>query len=77
VAVSPVGAVTFYLSPRVLYEQVAALARLVADAPSLAAASALLVEHGYPSEYAFEQEMARRGEHRYPADARNIYLQRP
>jgi hypothetical protein len=48
VAVSPVGAVTFYLAPRVLYEQVAALARLVADAPSLTAASALLVEHGPP-----------------------------
>ncbi|HEY7066870.1 MAG TPA: DUF1152 domain-containing protein [Chloroflexota bacterium] len=76
VALSPVGVVTFYLSPRVLYEQVAALARLVADAPSLDAASALLVERGFPSEYAFEQEMARRGATHYPADARSAYLKR-
>ncbi len=76
VPVSPVGSVTFYLAPRVLYEQVAALARLVADAPSLAAASALLVERGFPSEYAFEVEMARRGARRYPADGRSTYLQR-
>jgi hypothetical protein len=77
VAVSPVGAVTFYLAPRVLYERVAALARLVADAPSLAAASTLLVERGFPSEYAFEQEMARRGAHEYPPDGRDTYLRRP
>jgi hypothetical protein len=76
VAVSPVGIVTFYLAPRVLYERVAALARLVADAPSLEAASALLVERGFPSEYAFEQEMLRRGARQYPPDARNSYLQR-
>jgi hypothetical protein len=76
VAVSPVGIVTFYLAPRVLYERVAALARLVADAPSLAAASALLVERGFPSEYAFELEMARRGARQYPPDGRSSYLQR-
>jgi hypothetical protein len=75
VAMSPVGAVTFYLAPRVLYVHVAALARLVADAPSLEAASALLVERGFPSEYAFELEMARRGARQYPPDARNAYLQ--
>src|SRR4051812_23350743 len=73
---SPVGVVTFYLAPRVLYEHVAALARLVADAPSLDAASAMLVERGFPSEYAFEQEMLRRGEDHYPPDARDKYLKR-
>jgi hypothetical protein len=76
VAVSPVGAVTFYLAPRVLYERVAALARLVAEAPSLEAASALLVERGFPSEYAFEQEMLRRSARHYPPDARSTYVQR-
>jgi len=73
-ALSPVGIVTFYLAPRVLYERVAALARLVADAPSLEAASARLVDGGFPSEYAFEVEMYRRGAHEYPPDARNSYL---
>ena len=72
---SPVGVVTFYLAPRVLYEHVAALARLVADAPSLDAASAMLVEGGFPSEYAFEQEMLRRGAAQYPPDERDTYLQ--
>ena len=75
VPVSPVGIVTFYLAPRVLYERVAALARLVGDAPSLEAASALLVARGFPSEYAFELEMQRRGAREYPPDARASYLQ--
>jgi len=74
-ALSPVGIVTFYLAPRVLHEHVAALARLVADAPSLEAASARLVERGFPSEYAFEQEMLRRGAAQYPPDERDTYLQ--
>jgi hypothetical protein len=75
-ALSPVGVVTFYLAPRVLHEHMAALARLVADAPSLEAASARLVERGFPSEYAFEQEMLRRGAAQYPPDERATYLQR-
>jgi hypothetical protein len=75
VTASPVGSVTFYLAPRVLYERVATLARLLAEAPSLEAASALLVERGFPSEYAFEQEMARRGASHYPPDGRSTYLQ--
>ena len=65
VALSPVCTVTFYLSPRVLYEHVAALARLVVDAPSLAAASTILTNRGVRTEYAFEQEMLRRGVRRY------------
>jgi hypothetical protein len=66
VELSPVGMVTFYLSPRVLFEQVAAPARAVQDAPSLAAASDILRALGLPSEYAFEQEMLRRGLRQYP-----------
>ena len=65
VALSPVCTVTFYLSPRVLYEHVAALARLVVDAPSLAAASTILTNRGVRTEYAFEQEMLQRGVRRY------------
>jgi hypothetical protein len=65
VTLSPVCTVTFYLSPRVLYEHVAALARLVADAPSLAAASTVLTDRGVRTEYAFEQEMLRRGVRHY------------
>lgn len=74
VTLSPVGAVTFYLSPRVLAERVAPLARLVADAPSLQAASDRLVARRIPSEYAFEQEMVRRGATAYPPDSgRDLY----
>jgi hypothetical protein len=65
VLLSPVCTVTFYLSPRVLFEHVAALARAVCDAPSLDAASVVLTNLGVRSEYAFEQEMQRRGLHRY------------
>jgi hypothetical protein len=65
VALSPVCTVTFYLSPRVLYEQVAALARAVAQAPSLEAASSTLVALGVRSEYEFEKEMLRRGVRHY------------
>jgi hypothetical protein len=65
VLLSPVCTVTFYLSPRVLFERVAALARAVCDAPSLHAASVVLTNLGVRSEYAFEQEMQRRGLHRY------------
>ncbi|GIX45865.1 MAG: hypothetical protein KatS3mg131_0076 [Candidatus Tectimicrobiota bacterium] len=65
VALSPVCTITFYLSPQVLYEQVGALARAVAAAPSLAAASAALAALGVRSEYEFEKEMLRRGVRRY------------
>jgi hypothetical protein len=65
VVLSPVCTVTFYLSPRVLYEHVATLARLVVDAPSLAAASTILTSRGVRTEYAFEQEMLQRGVRRY------------
>jgi hypothetical protein len=65
VLLSPVCTVTFYLSPRVLFEHVATLARAVTEAPSLDAASAVLTELGIRNEYAFEQEMQRRGIHRY------------
>jgi hypothetical protein len=65
VALSPVCTVTFYLSPGVLYDHVAALARLVADAPSLEAASTILTRCGIRTEYAFEQEMLQRGVRRY------------
>lgn len=65
VSLSPVCTVTFYLSPRILFEHVAALARVVASAPSLQAASALLSDRGIRTEYAFEQEMQRRGLRRY------------
>jgi hypothetical protein len=62
---SPVCTVTFYVDPRVLYAHVAAIARLVADAPSLAEASARVVARGWPSEYALELEMAARGRRSY------------
>ena len=65
VLLSPVCTVTFYLSPTVLFEQVASLARAVSAAPSLDAASAVLTDLGVRSEYAFEQEMQRRGLRRY------------
>jgi hypothetical protein len=65
VALSPVCTVTFYLAPRVVYEHVAALARAIADAPSLEAASTVLCDLGIRTEYAFEQEMQRRGVRRY------------
>jgi hypothetical protein len=65
VELSPVCTVTFYLSPRVVFEHVAVLARVLRDAPSLEAASALLCELGMPSEYAYEQEMLRRGLRHY------------
>jgi hypothetical protein len=65
VALSPVCMVTFYLAPRVLYDHVAALARAIADAPSLEAASTVLCDLGIRTEYAFEQEMQRRGVRRY------------
>lgn len=65
VDLSPVCTVTFYLSPRVLYEHVAALARVVHQATSLQAASTVLSDLGVHSEYAFEQEMQRRGIQRY------------
>jgi hypothetical protein len=57
--------VTFYLSPRVLYDHVALLAHAVVDAPSLEGASAVLNALGVRTEYAFEQEMLRRGAQRY------------
>jgi hypothetical protein len=65
VALSPVCTVTFYLSPRVLYEHVATLASAVHQATSLAAASTIICDLGVRSEYAFEQEMQRRGIQRY------------
>ena len=65
VALSPVCTVTFYLSPSVLYEHVAAPARAVSQAPSLQAASAILRELGMRTEYAFEVEMQQRGVRRY------------
>jgi hypothetical protein len=65
VPLSPVCTVTFYLSPRVLYEHVATLAQAVRTAPSLEAASAILGDMGIHSEYALEQEMQRRGLRRY------------
>jgi hypothetical protein len=65
VVLSPLCILTFYLSPRVLYEQVAALARVVSAAPSLEAASALLCDMGIRSEYALEKDMQRRGLRRY------------
>ncbi len=67
VELSPVGAVTFYLDPRVVYTHVARLAQALADAPTLAAASARLEAQNLPSEYAFEREMLRRGVRRYDA----------
>jgi hypothetical protein len=64
VPLSPVCTVTFYLSPRILYEHVAALARAVCSATSLPAASALIESLGVRSEYAFEQAMwARSAQH--------------
>jgi hypothetical protein len=65
VALSPVCTVTFYLDPRVLYDQVAALARVVSQARSLEEANARLADLGIRTEYAFEQEMQRRGIRRY------------
>jgi hypothetical protein len=65
VALSPVCTVTFYLAPRVLYEHVTTLASAVRQATSLDAASAILSDLGIRSEYAFEQEMQRRGIQRY------------
>jgi hypothetical protein len=65
VPLSPVCTVTFYLSPRVLYEHVAALARAVSAAPSLEAASAILCDLGIRSEYELEKELQLRGLRRY------------
>ncbi len=65
VPLSPIYPITFYLSPRVLFEQVAALARAVNTAPSLSAASTIIENLGVHSEYAFEQTMLARGAHRY------------
>ena len=65
VPLSPVCTVTFYLSPRVLFEHVTTLPRAVADAPSLEAASIVLSNLGVRTEYAFEQDMQRRGVRRY------------
>jgi hypothetical protein len=65
VDLSPVCTITFYLSPRVLYDHVAALARAVHQATSLEAASSIICDLGIRSEYAFEQEMQRRGIQRY------------
>lgn len=65
VPLSPVCILTFYLSPRVLYEHVATLARAVRAAPSLDAASATLRDLGIHSEYELEKEMQRRGLRRY------------
>jgi hypothetical protein len=67
VPLSPVCTVTFYLAPGVLFEHVATLARAVLDAPSLQAASTILISLGVRTEYAFEQEMQQRGIHRYDA----------
>jgi hypothetical protein len=65
VPLSPVCTVTFYLSPRVLYEFVAAPARAVAAAPSLEAANTVLCNLGIRTEYEFEKDMLRRGLRRY------------
>jgi len=65
VELSPVCIVTFYLSPRVLYEHVAALARTVTTAPSLEAANTILCNLGVRTEYEFEKEMLRRGVRHY------------
>jgi hypothetical protein len=65
VVLSPLCTLTFYLSPQVLYEHVAALARVVSTAPSLEAASAVLCAMGIRSEYAFEKDMQQRGLQRY------------
>ncbi len=65
VGLSPVCTVTFYLSPRVLYDHVATLARAVSQATSLDAASTIICDLGVRSEYAFEQDMQRRDIQRY------------
>ncbi len=65
VVLSPICTITFYLSPRVLYEHLSAPARAVRDAPSLEAASTILEKQGIRTEYAFEKEMLRRGIRRY------------
>jgi hypothetical protein len=65
VALSPVCTVTFYLSPGVVYNHIATLARAVIDAPSLDAANTVLGDLGVRTEYAFEQEMLRRGVRHY------------
>jgi hypothetical protein len=65
VPLSPVCTVTFYLSPQVLYNHVAALARAVTHAASLEAANSTLIALGVRSEYEFEKEMLRRGIRRY------------
>lgn len=65
VPLSPVSTVTFYLSPGVLYEHVALLARVVNDAPTLEQASTILLDMGVRSEYAFELEMQRQGTRRF------------
>lgn len=65
VPLSPVCTVTFYLSPRILFEHVATLARAVRSATSLQAASTLIKNLGVRSEYAFEQAMWARGAQHY------------
>jgi hypothetical protein len=65
VPLSPVCTVTFYLSPRVLYEHVAVPARAIAAAASLEAANTILCNLGIRTEYEFETEMLRRGAQRY------------
>jgi hypothetical protein len=65
VALSPVCTVTFFLSPRVLYDHVATLARAVAHAPSLEVANDTLLALGVRTEYEFEKDMLRRGVRRY------------
>lgn len=65
VPLSPVCTVTFYLSPRILFEHVATLAQAVCGAASLQAASSLIENLGVRSEYAFEQAMWARGAQHY------------
>jgi hypothetical protein len=65
VELSPVCTVTFYLSPGVVFEHVATLARAVSAAPSLEAANTILCNLGIRTEYAFEKEMFQQGVQRY------------
>lgn len=65
VALSPVCTVTFYVSPRLLYDHVAAPARAISQATSLEEANSILVGLGLRTEYEFEKDMQRRGLRRY------------
>ena len=63
VALSPVGALTFYLDPLVALATAARLADAVVDAPTLQDANAILRRLGVRSELDYEVEMQRTAAH--------------